>query len=80
MIHTGETVDSSPGTEVELDLEDMITSETDAEQQESSSISHYYLTIQARDGTDKKVHKSQALKVLFNARKVLPIARNISKV
>ena len=66
VIHTGETINSSSGTEVELDLEDMITSETNAEQQEPShSISHY-LTIQARDGTEKKVHKSRALKVLFN--------------
>src|SRR5258708_24111408 len=65
-IHTGETINSSSGTEVELDLEDMITSETDAEQQEPShSISHY-LTIQAQDGTEKKVHKSRALKVLSN--------------
>src|SRR5260370_20060399 len=57
-IHTGETLDSSSGIEAELDLEDIITSETDAEQHKASCTISHYLMIQARDGAKKKVHKS----------------------
>jgi len=48
----------------EIDLEDQINA-PDTNSSEPPTPSSMYLTIEAQDGTEKRVHKAHALKVLF---------------
>src|SRR5260370_18769730 len=66
----------------ELDLEDLIsTPNTNGLEELSPSNFSTYLTIEAKDGTEKRVHKACALKALFQdiVHEVLQISRSTSK-